>query len=90
MAFIVTKPIADHIKEVTLTVNQLAGDKILAKYPLYRQINIARTTDAEVMYEWIDQVRVLAQATKTDISIAPSIVEIRSATTLFIDNLQLI
>ena len=90
MAFIITKPLDEHIKESILVINQLASDKILAKYPLYRQLNIARTTDAEIMNTWIDQVRELAVIAKAEISIAPSIVEIRLATALFIDNLQLI
>ena len=90
MAFVITKPLEEHKQEGADNINQLASNKILAKYPLYRQLNIARTDQVQAMYDWIDQVRELATTAKTDISIAPTIVEIRSATTLFIDNLQLI
>lgn len=90
MAFIITKPIEKHIQEGVDNINQLASDKILLRYPLYKQLNTARTDQAQTMYDWIDQVRGLAITAKTNISIAPSVVEIRSATTLFIGNLQLI
>lgn len=90
MAFLITKPLEEHIKEATLAVNKLASDKILAKYPLYRQLNVIRTSDAEIMNAWIDNIRALAQTAKASISTAPSIVEIRSVTALFVDNLQLI
>lgn len=85
MAISITKPIAEHIKEYTLKVNQLAGDKITAKYPIYKQLNVARTSDAETMNVWIDNVRALAQTAKLAINAATSIVEIRAAQATFIE-----
>lgn len=41
-------------------VNSLAGNKITMKYPIYAQLNIGRTPEAQVMYDFIDAVRSLA------------------------------
>ena len=79
MAFVITKPLAEHQATYTLQVNQLASDKITAIYPIYKQLNVARSSDAAVMNIWIDSVRALAQTAKAAINTATSIVEIRSA-----------
>ena len=82
MAFVITKPIAEHTQNYTLQVNKLAGDKILATYPFYLQHNISRdpsSLEATTMFTWIDDVRALAQTAKASINTATSIVEIRSA-----------
>jgi len=69
--------------DTIIDINTLAGDKITSKYPIYRQINIARTTEAEAMYVWIDSVRAAAQAAKTEIGAATSIADIRAAEAAF-------
>jgi hypothetical protein len=73
----------------TVEVNRLAWDKITVIYPLYKQLNVARTSEAGAMNTWIDSIRALAQTAKLAISVAPSIIEIRVAITTFTDNLQL-
>jgi ABC-type Na+ transport system ATPase subunit NatA len=83
MAFVITKPLAEHQVNYIATINQMASDKITAKYPIYKQLNIARTSDAEIMNTWVDSIRALAQAAKAVIHAAPSIVEIRAAITDF-------
>lgn len=47
---------ADSVKQI----NQAASQKILSKYPIYKQLNIGRTPEAQVMYDWIDNVRNLS------------------------------
>ena len=73
MAFIITKSIDEHIKESILVINQLASDKILLRYPLYKQLNTARTEQAPAMYDWIDSIRLAANDAKAAINIATSI-----------------
>jgi len=84
MAITITKPLSEHQANYTATVNQMASDKITAKYPIYKQLNIARTSDAEIMNTWIDSIRALAQVTKTAINAATTIVDIRTAQATFI------
>ena len=79
MAITITKPLAEHQATYTLQVNQLASDKITAIYPIYKQLNVARSSDAAAMNTWIDSIRALAQTTKADINTATSIVDIRAA-----------
>lgn len=88
MAFLITKPLAEHQATYTLQVNQLASDKITAIYPIYKQLNVARTSEAEAMNIWIDSVRALAQTTKLAINAATSIVEIRSAISDFTSDIN--
>ena len=73
MAFTITKPLADHQAEEVIAVNQLASDKILLRYPLYKQLNTARTDQAQVMYGWIDSIRLTANNAQAAINVAPSI-----------------
>ena len=73
MAFVITKPLADHQAEEVIVVNQLASDKILLRYPLYKQLNTARTEQAQVMYDWIDSIRLTANNAQAAINVAPSI-----------------
>jgi hypothetical protein len=40
MAFSITKPIEEHRIEEITRVNTLAGEKILTKYPQYKQANM--------------------------------------------------
>jgi hypothetical protein len=87
MAIIITKPIAEHRESYLATVNQMASDKITARYPLYKQLNIARTSDAEIMNTWIDSIRALTQVAKTAIGAATTIVVIRTAQAIFIEAL---
>ena len=73
MAFVITKPLADHQAEEVIVINQLASDKILLRYPLYKQLNTARTEQAQVMYDWIDSIRLAANDANAAINIATSI-----------------
>ena len=93
MAFLITKPIAEHIQNYTLEVNKLAGDKILAIYPFYLQHNISRdvnSLEAISMFAWIDSIRDLANTAKASIATATTIVDIRTAMTVYTDSLHLI
>ena len=79
--------------EHTNTINGLASMKILDVYPIYRQLNIERESSEETkitMHSYIDAVRGFANAAKVSIESAISVLDIESATTLFVDNLQLI
>ena len=88
MAITIIKPLAEHQATYTLQVNQLASDKITAIYPIYKQLNVARTSEAEAMNIWIDSVRALAQTAKADINAATTIVVIRTTQTAFIEALS--
>lgn len=57
-------------------INNLAGVKITLKYPIYAQLNIGRTPEADAMYAWIDSVRALADQYRTDVLNAKSEAEI--------------
>ena len=78
MAIIITKPLIDYKEEVLITINQLASDKILARYPLYKQLNTARTEQAQVMYDWIDSIRLAANNAQNEVTIATTVVAIRA------------
>jgi len=83
MPFVITKPITEQQSEYIALINELAGQKITAKYPIYKQLNVMRTTDVTTMSTWIDSIRALAQAAKVTITAAPSIVEIKAAKAAF-------
>ena len=79
--------------EHTNTINRFASIKILDVYPIYRQLNIERESSEEMkitMHSYIDAVRGFANAAKVSVESAISVLDIESATTLFMDNLQLI
>jgi hypothetical protein len=88
MAITITKPLAEHQANYTVTVNKMASDKITAKYPIYKQLNVARTADAEAMNVWIDSIRALAQTAKTAIAGATTIVGIRTAQDAYVTALS--
>lgn len=90
MAFIITKPLADHQAEEVTRVNQLASDKILLRYPLYKQLNTARTEQAQVMYDWIDSIRLAANNAQAAMALAISVAELRSITLAFTRQLALL
>jgi len=74
----------------TAEVNKLAEGKILGTYPFYLQHNIGRDPTsllAIAMFTCIDSIRALAQTAKTAIGAATSIVDIRTAQTIFIEAL---
>lgn len=64
--------------------NQLASQKILSKYPIYKQLNLARTDDAQVMYSWIDNIRNLSNIATANIEQAVTQEEI----TTIVDNFK--
>jgi len=49
MTFIITKTLEEHTLEAMEQVNKLAGDKILEKYPLYKQTNL-QTSWLQLVY----------------------------------------
>lgn len=58
--------------------NQLASQKILSKYPIYKQLNLARTDTAQVMYDWIDNIRNLSNIANTNIETSTTLEQINS------------
>lgn len=66
-------------------INQLAGQKILSKYPIYKQLNIARTDEASAMYSWIDNIRDLSNIATANITQAVTQEEI----TAIVDNFKI-
>lgn len=65
-------------------INQLSSQKILSKYPIYKQLNIGRTPEAQVMYDWIDNVRNLSNIATANITQAVTQDEI----TTIVDNFK--
>lgn len=59
-------------------INQLASQKILSKYPIYKQLNLARTEEAQVMYSWIDNIRNLSNIANTNIEASTTLEQINS------------
>jgi hypothetical protein len=90
MAFTITKPLGDHQAEEVIAVNQLASDKILLRYPLYKQLNTARTEQAQAMYDWIDSIRLASNNAQDAIVLAVSVTELRSITLAFTQQLALL
>ena len=83
MPFILTKPLKTHKTESISKVKALAGDKILSVYPIYKQLNIARTEEAPTMYAYIDLVRSLSNLATDSITSAIDIIEIRAIETKY-------
>lgn len=65
-------------------INQQASQKILSKYPIYKQLNIGRTPEAQVMYDWIDNIRNLSNIATANITQAVTQDEI----TTIVDNFK--
>ena len=85
MAFIITKPLEDHQADELMAINQLASDKILARYPLYKQLNTARTEQAPAMYAWIDSVRLAANNAQSAIKLAVNVSAMRATVKTYKD-----
>ena len=68
----------------TEKINQFASQKILSKYPIYKQLNIGRTSEAQVMYDWIDNIRNLSNIATASIAQAVTQEEI----TPIVDNFK--
>lgn len=80
MPFIITKPLDEQKQEFIAEVNKLAGDKILSLYPIYKQINLGRTPEAQEtidMYAYIDGIRNHSNEANNGIILTTSIAEIR-------------
>ena len=90
MAFAITRLLSTHKQEAITEINTLAGDKITALYPLYKQLNIARTANAQVMYDWIDSIRLLSNTTNDGIASAETVSEIRTLEHQFSEQLDLL
>lgn len=90
MAFLITKPLEAHKQEAITEINTLAGDKITALYPLYKQLNVARTANAQVMYDWIDSIRLLSNTTNDGIALAETVSAIRVLESQFSEQLDLL
>ena len=65
---------ADAVKQI----NQAASQKILSKYPIYKQLNLARTDEAQVMYDWIDNIRNLSNIANANIETSTTLEQINS------------
>jgi hypothetical protein len=81
MAFLITKPLEKHKAEYIERINQIASDKILLNYPLYKQLNILRENDDVVkslMASFIDTIRSFADEAKISIGLSDSIPEMLS------------
>jgi hypothetical protein len=103
MAFIITKPLEEHIQEATAQVNKIAGDKILSLYPQYKQANMTaryvelmklneltstEASEIEVIWRWIKAIRGQSNVANTKIAVSNSVVEIRNITGNFISFLD--
>ena len=91
MTFIITKTLEEHILEAMEQVNKLAGDKILEKYPLYKQLNLSQDQNSEEckqMYLWINYIRAFASTAKDKVKISVSVVELRELEQNYRDNLN--
>lgn len=64
--------------QYNLQINQLASQKILSKYPIYKQLNLARTDDAQVMYSWIDNIRNLSNIANANIETSTTLEQINA------------
>lgn len=64
--------------EAIVQVNQLSSQKILSKYPIYKQLNIGRTPEAQVMYDWVDNVRNLSNIADANIETSTTLEQINS------------
>lgn len=70
------------------TINQLASQKILPKYPIYLQLNLPYdfgqdSVEVETMRTWIDSVRTLANTAKAEIALATTLPEITTIVDTF-------
>lgn len=66
----------EQVDQTCAEINGLAGAKITLKYPIYAQLNIGRTPEADAMYAWIDSIRALANEYRADVLNAKSEAEI--------------
>jgi len=57
-------------------INEYSSNKILDKYPYYKQLNIGRTSEAQIMFDWIDNIRNLSNVANNNIDNAVSTSEI--------------
>lgn len=93
MAFILTKPLNEQKQEFIAEVNKLAGDKILIKYPIYKQINLGREPQSQEtidMYAYIDGIRNHSNEANNGIILATSIAEIRALVDQFKSYLEIL
>lgn len=90
MVFIITKPLTQHVEEAVVVINQLACDKIVASYPIYKQLNIARTAQAYDMYVWIDRIRVASNNACEASQQVSSVAELRAIETVYTEQLALL
>ena len=94
MAFLITKPLVKHKQEYTVEVNTLAGEKILALYPQYKQANMTAryvelmklneltSTEAlaiEAAWDWIKAIRAQSNVANSTIDSSVDMVGIRLA-----------
>ena len=79
MAFAIKRPIEQHQQEAIEEINKLASDRILSRYPVYKQLNNSRTNEAITMWPWIDNIRDLAKVAKNAVMVANNITAIKTA-----------
>ena len=75
-------------KDANIKINKEAWNKITALYPIYKQLNLSRTTDATTMYAYIDSIRDLSNVANTAIGLAVDVSEIRAIESQFTADLQ--
>lgn len=91
MPFIITKPIKEHQQDSIKTINDLASELILEKYPIYKQLNLSQDQNSEEckqMYLWINYIRAFASTAKDKVKISVSVVELRELEQNYRDNLN--
>jgi tRNA splicing endonuclease len=91
MPFIITKPLEIQKQEFILEVNKQASDKILSKYPIYKQLNLSQdqtSSECISMYAWINQIRTLCNKTKDSITTATNMPEIKQIEAEFSNKLS--
>lgn len=72
-------------------VNKQASDKILSKYPIYKQLNLSQdqaSSECMSMYTWINQIRTLCNKTKDSIALATNVPEIKQMEAEFTNKLS--
>lgn len=77
-------------EEVVTSINIKAGIKITALYPIFKQLNLARSLDATTMYAYIDSIRDLSNVANAAIGLAINVSEIRAIESQFTADITLL
>jgi hypothetical protein len=103
MAFEITRPLQQHKDEATSNINALAGEKILTRYPQYKQANMtARAVELQSLnqvgsiewlaiqaaWDWVKIIRTASNTANSAIVTAATVSEIRLIENNFVTQLQ--